>query len=308
MDLSPLPAAEPCPAPLAWMEVVRSVREQTQSLEVETPAALLRVDQFGDGPPLVLLPDRGGNSLLYCLTAWLLKDDFRCILLNHPVWKSAPSIRELLPETATAYGLAIEHVAGTGAPCYGPGWGGLAALQLLRQQPFLAGPVILQSTGWQQPWTRTENLALGIGSHLPGSIRRVPGWQAAQIENHRRWFPPFDETRFGFLLDQLGRTPTRDWCNRQRSAALQQPGNFSAMDLPPVLLIRCEGDGAALQAASGRLEKSLPHARVEDLALCGHYPYLTHPHRLVKILRTFLDSCRSELRELPAAATSAGIV
>jgi len=56
----------------------------------------------------------------------------------------------------------------------------------------------------------------------------------------------------------------------------------------PVLLIRSEGEGMVSAACQRDLEAGLPHARVERLTSCGHLPYLSHPHRLAKIVKSFL--------------------
>ena len=53
----------------------------------------------------------------------------------------------------------------------------------------------------------------------------------------------------------------------------------------PVLLVRTEGQGQLETAGHEVLEKGLPNARTEWLHSTGLHPYLTHPHRLAKILK-----------------------
>jgi len=55
----------------------------------------------------------------------------------------------------------------------------------------------------------------------------------------------------------------------------------------PVLLVRTEGQGELETAGHEVLERGLPNARVEWLHSTGLHPYLTHPHRLAKLLKTF---------------------
>ena len=55
----------------------------------------------------------------------------------------------------------------------------------------------------------------------------------------------------------------------------------------PVLLVRTEGQGKLEAAGHEALERGLPNARVEWLHSTGLHPYLTHPHRLAKLLKTF---------------------
>ena len=58
----------------------------------------------------------------------------------------------------------------------------------------------------------------------------------------------------------------------------------------PILLIETEGEGAATRACQQQLAAALPTATTEVILTTGQYPYLTHPHRLVKVLREFLLS------------------
>jgi pimeloyl-ACP methyl ester carboxylesterase len=63
-------------------------------------------------------------------------------------------------------------------------------------------------------------------------------------------------------------------------------------DLPqirqPVLLVRTEGEGAVSAACQEELAAALPHAKSEWLHTTGQLPYLTHPHRLAKLVKSFL--------------------
>lgn len=55
----------------------------------------------------------------------------------------------------------------------------------------------------------------------------------------------------------------------------------------PVLIVRTEGEGRLLTDGAEALAAGLPHARVEWLHSAGQFPHVTHPHRLVKLLRDF---------------------
>ena len=55
----------------------------------------------------------------------------------------------------------------------------------------------------------------------------------------------------------------------------------------PTLLIRTEGDGGVAQRGIDEVERGLPAAKIEWLHNTGHLAYLTHPHRLAKLVREF---------------------
>jgi hypothetical protein len=85
---------------------------------------------------------------------------------------------------------------------------------------------------------------------------------------------------------------------RNPGAAKEQAALIREVDLrprlpeipQPVLLVETEGEGTATRACQQELAAALPNATNETILGTGQYPYLTHPHRLAKILRQFLDS------------------
>ncbi|WP_437206352.1 alpha/beta fold hydrolase [Planctomicrobium sp. SH664] len=284
-----LTATEPCPTPLAWQEVCHSVSESAESRVIEFAGGEVEVVEFGAGPPLVVLPALAASPRLFFLTAWLLKDAYRVVMLGHPVWKKRPPVQRLFDETVTISAAAIRHRCPSGAPVYASSWGGQVALRMMSREPQLIHRLLLQGTWGLREFSRLEWLLLQVGRRWPGRLRRLPFWTATQLQNHRRWFPPFDETRLGFLLNELGVVPVRDAAARQLAAAVDLRADLSAVR-QPVLVLRCEGDGQRTSAANDELQSLLPQARSEEMFTSGHYPYLTHPHRLVKIVRNFLTS------------------
>ena len=286
---------EPCPTPLAWQEVVKSFHEQAMSRIVETPAAEVTVHELGSGKPLVFLPAFSGNALLFSLTCWLLRDDCRSVVIEHPAWKKTPSHRDLIPRTAEAISMALEHSCPDGADIYAATWGGQVALQLMLDHPQLVHRAILQSSWAHRKLTTSESILLGCGSWLPVKARRLPMWLPTQLQNHRNWFPPFDETRFGFLLGETGVTPASALARRLLASSRTDLTPQLHKVSTPITLLRCEGDGTPITVAQDILEDRLPNVKSESMSSTGHFPYLTHPHRLVKVLRATFDIPRTEI-------------
>ena len=57
----------------------------------------------------------------------------------------------------------------------------------------------------------------------------------------------------------------------------------------PVLLVGTEGDGRILENCGQELAEGLAGSRREHLNGTGQFPFLTHPHRLAKVIRSFLE-------------------
>jgi pimeloyl-ACP methyl ester carboxylesterase len=67
----------------------------------------------------------------------------------------------------------------------------------------------------------------------------------------------------------------------------------------PTLVISSEGEAVRHRASAAVLAEKLPNARAEEISNTGHVPFVTHPHRLAKLVRQFLhpelhaESCSS---------------
>jgi pimeloyl-ACP methyl ester carboxylesterase len=127
----------------------------------------------------------------------------------------------------------------------------------------------------------------------------VPAWISVQAQNHRRWFPPFDQSRFDFLMQELAGQPCRDVAQRLLAETLPLE-NFASSPVP-ALFIYCEGDGPLLTRELQQLQSHFLRAQQAELHSAGMFPYLTHPHRLVKVLRGFLESARGPQASAQAA-------
>lgn len=279
-----------CPPPLVWHEVLREFHAQADVWYLDRPKYRLTGRQWGTGAPLYLLNGFGGTHELYALLVWLLRDEFRCVLWDFPGTAAG---------TQADYSVTIDEladdVAAIAATCgdasidlYAPSFGSLVALSTMARHPQLVHGALLQGGFAFRRLSRFESFLTRSCRFFPGSMKHFPGSGTVRQHNHRRWFPPFDETRWQFLEDNAGRVHVstlawmgaliRDADLRSRLKAIEQP----------VLLIETEGEGAATRACQRELATHLPHASTEVLLTTGQYPYLTHPHRLAKVIRQFL--------------------
>lgn len=274
-----------CPPPLQWQEVLREVTEQATHWTVEVPGAQLTGLTLGEGPPLIFLNSLAEPRELSFLLAWLLRDQFRCVLFDWRGVKSPQRGPVTLDRLVADLFEIADHWPGQPNRLLATGLGGLVGLRALHERPGQFTHLTLVGGYAQRQLTRTERLLAAWGRWLPGTVQRLPGWRALQRHSHRRFFPPFDETRFEFYLDRTGRMPIAPLC--------ELAGVIAAADLTPllpridnsVLLIQTEGTPVPLREAGQSLARQLPRVTVEELHNTGLVPGLTHPHRIAKLIR-----------------------
>ena len=119
------------------------------------------------------------------------------------------------------------------------------------------------------------------------TLAQFPWRRRIQELNHRRWFPPFDGTRFEFLVDSTGSIPLADLARKALAVHGFDIANRLGEIACPVLLLRTEGEGGIEAGLHARLERGLKGSRTEWLHSSGLHPSLTHPHRLAKLIKSF---------------------
>ncbi|QDT52473.1 Putative aminoacrylate hydrolase RutD [Caulifigura coniformis] len=282
------PAPEACPPPLAWQEVLQGVEEQGESFTHSGPGIELNGIAIGEGPPLWFLGGLAGDRRLYSLIAWLMRDRFRCLVADASC-DTPPSPAALVASVADAF-VGASHKLELDRPAYfGTSFGGQIALAILERHPDHARAAILHEAFACRRVSLTERLMAWGAGKSSKLLREFPSWGQIQEANHRRWFPPIDPSRWNFLLDSLGETSARHWSVLARGAAATDLGPALHTIKAPVLLLRTEGDGPVATRAVNELMVSLPDVREETLHTSGHFAFLTHPHRVAKIVAGFIN-------------------
>lgn len=282
--LAPSAEGDPCPTPLTASEVLQEFRHESDAWSIEHNGATIRGRTIGQGTPLVLLNGIGGTHELYALFAWLLRDEFRCILFDYLDAPRRSTIGDFASDVlAVAAAQAADRFA-----VYATSFGSLVALQSMVLAPQRIPRAILQGGFAHRGLSRAERGLVRVGQRLRGNVARLPLRAAVQANNHRPWFPPFDATRWNFFLENTGSVPIRSIAHR--AAVLRDTDLRDALPRisQRVLLIRSEGEGLVSTRSIDELAAGLPNARTEWMHSSGHLPYLTHPHRLAKLVREFL--------------------
>jgi pimeloyl-ACP methyl ester carboxylesterase len=275
-----------CPPPLEWQEVLREFHRQADNWYLDRPHVRISGRTLGNGPPLYFLNGFSGTHELYALLVWLLRDDYRCVLFDYalPAARGQTTLDDLAGDVA-----AVADAAGDRQfDLFAPTFGGLVALTAARRFPERVGRLVLQGAFARLALAPVERLLIRLCLVHPGRLRHLPGRSVVQRASHRRWFPPFDQTRWQFLADNTGSVRLADLA--RRAAIVRDTDLRTTLHdvTQPTLLIRTEGQGRGLEACCTELAGGLPHAQVEWLPETGLFPYLTHPHRLAKLIRGFL--------------------
>ncbi len=279
------PQHDPCPTPLAWEQVLDAFRSDAELWEFQQGGTTVRGRTWGDGPPVYLLPGLGGTHELYALLVWLLREEFRCVvyddfLLERGYRQSTATLVDNLFAVADRHGDQQFQI-------FAPAFAGVTALSAMLAEPDRILAAAIQGGYAHRQLSLTERLLIGVGRRLRRPLASVPFWKTLQTQNHLPWFPPIDQGRWSFFLDDTGQLPAS--AIAERAAVLKESDVRDRLDevSQPVLLIRTEGEGQLAAGCQELLAERIANTQVERLHSSGQLPYLTHPHRLAKLLKTF---------------------
>jgi pimeloyl-ACP methyl ester carboxylesterase len=277
---------EGCPPPLQWRDILDAYRWQSSVWKLPTSAGELSGRVWGEGPTFLFLNGLSGTSELFALTAYLLKPNFRCVLLDYPTGR-----RVTWPRLVEAIERSIEHFADDdGCHLFATTFGGALALESARTLGTRVRSLTLQGAFAHLPLTIFERFAASLARWLPGRSASIPFWSELQERSQRLWFPPIDSTRWSFYLENAGQTRIADVASR-----FAMLGRFDVRGTlrdfeTPTLLLQVEGEGSTQARCREELASLLPNCRTEFLHTTGLLTFLTHPHRLARILREFTES------------------
>ncbi|MEX0703408.1 MAG: alpha/beta hydrolase [Planctomycetales bacterium] len=271
---------EPCPAPLAWQDVLAAFRAESEPWSLEREDAFISGRVCGSGPPLYFLNGLIGSHESFALLVWLLRDEFRCVLYDDPPRKTGTvedHVRDLCA-VADAHGDGRFDVFATG-------FGGLVALA---DGEGRIARAVIQGGYAHRRLSLMERILIRLGRWTSRPLRDVPMLRTILRANHLPWFPPFDHSRYDFFESDALATPVRDAARRANALRTCDLRPRLSAIAAPVLLVRTEGEGRAATRCQQELEAALPCARTEWMHRSGQAPFLTHPHRVAKLVREFL--------------------
>jgi pimeloyl-[acyl-carrier protein] methyl ester esterase len=281
-ELPAPPEDSACPPPLAWTDVLQAFREQSEPFEASTDELRFNGRSMGEGPPLYFLNGLSQTCELFCLTVWLLREQFRCVLIDYP--DDARDLKAL----ASLVPAAADHLGDEHFDLCACSFGSSVAIELLLNSPERIRHLVLQGPLVKFRMSRPERLCCRVTGWLPGNIDRLPMRRRVMENNHRLWFPPFDHSRWEWVLDDTGNVPTTAVMRRLRMLhGMDYTDRLNDIGTP-ALVVSSEGEAFRHRESAAILNKRLPQVQFEELSNCGHLPFATHPHRLANLIRPFL--------------------
>jgi pimeloyl-ACP methyl ester carboxylesterase len=265
--------------------VIAGFEREAQPFTFESREVDLQGQMIGEGPPLWFLGGFTGDRSQFALLAWLLKERFRCMLWD-PQWRIDPSPMDVVPLLADA---VMAATGGRPVSLFATSFGSQIALSAMIRSPELCAAAIIHAGFAHRHYTLSERLLARIGSWSTRPIGELKAWQQIQESNHRTWFPPIDPGRWEFLISNLSSTPVCDLSLKARAVASGDIPESLEKITTPVQLIRTEGDGRVLSEAMDELAERLLNVRVESLHTTGHFAHVSHPHRVAKVVKVFLE-------------------
>lgn len=287
-SLEPPCAAEPetppsCPPPLAWQDVLSEFRSQSQAFQFAGSEGLIVGGHvMGEGPPLYILNGLSATPELFSLTVWLLREEFRCVVIDYP--ENATSLNQLAGSLFTV----ADGLGDAKFDLLATSFSSAVAMQILTTDASRVCHAVLQGpvNGIRLSWL--ERLATRAAMLAPGRMKHVPFFRAALQNNHRLWFPPIDETRWHFMALNVGSLRISTVARRLRMLnGLDWTGQLDKIKTP-TFIISSEGEASRHHDAAELFAELIPGTKSERIPNCGHVPFVTHPHRLAKLIGPFL--------------------
>jgi len=262
--------------------VLENFRNEAQPFEIATHHEPIRGLTFGSGQPLYVLNHWSGTSDIFCLLAWLLREQFRLVLIDYPLSLRSWDEFTNLPACIATF-LGDEQY-----DLFATGFGTVPALRQALTPGTALRRLVLQGPLVSYRLSALEKLGAASFTLLPSSVKNVLLRKRLLFSNHRLWFPPIDETRWQFLAADCLQTPISTVAHRFRLLhGLDLTKHVQAVR-QSVLLVDCEGEPQRNKQANQLLGRELPDATYEAVSNCGQVPHVTHPHRLAGLIKKFL--------------------
>jgi len=284
------PVGEPCPTPLVWQEVLAAYRSESTAWELTHGSRRLVGRTWGQGRPLYLLNGFAATAEMSALTMWLLREEFRCVVFDTFEGGMSRRTRPTMGGFASDVFAVADHHGDSTLNVFGASFGAAVALQTAFESPNRVAGLVLQHGFAQRRLSLSERMLAVWCRRSRRTLSEFPWRRRIQELNHRRWFPPFDGTRFEFLVESTGSIPLADLAQKALAVNGFDVSSRLGEITCPVLLLRTEGEGGLEARSHAQLERGLKGSRTEWMHSSGLHPSLTHPHRLVKLLKSFFSS------------------
>jgi len=289
---APSPPRSPldgCPVPISWQIVLREFREKAPLQSIPHPTGPIEFRTWGNGPPVYFFNGLGGVSDHFALLTHLMRDQFRCVVVEFPGVKQigGRSFSLTLDDLSNRAVALADHFGDRTFYLFATSLGSLVTWNLLSRFPDRVNKVVITGGFAHRSLSLAERFLIKAGRLLPFRLRSLPLAKTVHKATFGPWFPPNDPTRWNFFSDMAEEVPVRDLAWRGKLIRDNDLTNLLPNINTPVLLIQGEGDGIVSGKCRDVLHANLPQSQIEMMANTGHLPHITHPHRLGKSIRNF---------------------
>jgi pimeloyl-ACP methyl ester carboxylesterase len=245
--------------------------------------------EWGDGPPLVLVPGLAGGYALLGPLARLLATRFRVISYQLRGEDDCFALRQRFDLADLIDDLAefLDWHRFESPLLMGVSFGGVLALEFAARYPHRLQQLIVQGVG-----ARYEN---GLLPRLAGAVlSRFP------LPSDNPFINQFFNLLFGgkqkpgplfeFVTRQCWQTDQSVMAYRLRLLQEYDIGPRLERIRVPALVLAGQRDLLVSEGSLKDLGEGLPNAEVCTLAGCGHLAFVTHPQRVAAEVRRFVDT------------------
>jgi pimeloyl-ACP methyl ester carboxylesterase len=250
--------------------------------------------EWGEGPPLLLVPGlAGGSELLgsfarelarhYHVISFQLRGETDCFALRKRF--GLADLVEDIREFADWFGLERPLVCGVS-------FGGVLALELGAAHPHFATAIAVQGVGARFERGLMQRIASLVLSGYP-----LPSNSPFVNQFFNLLFGgPQSKPLFEFVTHQCWQTDQSVMAHRLRLVERRDLTTFAEQIMAPTCLLAGDRDLLVSAKSVERLSACLPNCRGEVIEGCGHLAFATHPELVATKVHAFLASVLADAR------------
>jgi pimeloyl-ACP methyl ester carboxylesterase len=270
----------------------------------------LYYESHGDGVPIVLVHELGGShdSFHFQVAAWSPR--FQCVTYNargYPPSDVPPSPDAYSQDIAASDIGAVLDAAGIAAAhLLGVSMGSAAVLQFALRHPERARSIVLCSigSGSDQPEGeyRTTMEAQADFAQTSGMKALAERMLAMPTRQRLKDKSPAEYRKF---IDQLAALSSIGVANTMRGVQARRPPIYvhkervAVLKLPTLIVVGDEDEPCI--KPSRFLHQTIPGARLEVIASCGHLVNIEEPEILNPMVLNFIETCEGKRRSTTTA-------
>jgi pimeloyl-ACP methyl ester carboxylesterase len=270
----------------------------------------LYYETHGSGPPIVLVHELGGShaSFHFQLDAWSPR--FACITYNargYPPSEVPPKAESYSQDIAASDIAAVLDAAGLmDAHLLGVSMGAAAVLQFALRYPARTRSIVLCSigSGSDQPQGEYRTSMEAQADFAQSAGVKALAERMLESPNRQR-LKDKSPTEYRKFIEQLAAVSPLGIANTMRGVQARRPPIYvhreriAALKIPTLIVVGDEDEPCI--KPSHFLHESIPGARLEIIAKCGHLVNIEEPASLNPMALGFIERCEAERNATPSS-------